>query len=495
MRPFLISQPGPSAILATVIALALMLAVVAMLFFEPAPNRVGPGIPASAMPARPIAADEPEVVERRDDRNPIRTAAPSMIRGVVRTADGAAAAGVVVQALELPRQFGAMEGRGEWVSGRDALIEGRTDARGAFHLLVEPCRHYYVGTQPDGVRWVDGRLALAEDQVRLSVPRMVSSRVTVRRDGMPIDGVAVTVEAFPTMQSRVVQHTRSGVVEVESMPAGRTISVSALSDRFFASMAYAPESQSFESGVVLDLAPMTFVTGVIRGGPTAKPLGPETEVRQTWPGVRRTMVGYEGRFELGVLDAAPLALYCIAPGYATASVTLRGGILEWNPILELGQRIEGVVLDEDNQPVSGCRIEVWEDGLLQSDALRGFTVATRVGSSDSDGRFRIDGIGGVLGVVAHSRTLGMAAGTRVDSPTALVLHLKPCGGIEGTAGRRGLVHLRPLDEGAFGERWASPLENGRFAFADIPIGAYQIEFDTESRPIIVEAGRVLHVEF
>lgn len=140
-----------------------------------------------------------------------------------------------------------------------------------------------------------------------------------------------------------------------------------------------------------------------------------------------------GAFTIEVKQRGPWSLYVDAKGHAPRSVPRQAPGSGLRIGLERGLAVHGVVIDgATRQPVAGARIvateptrtvgPVWSAGLGQ-----------RATSSDSEGRFRIDGVGrGFLDLTASATGAG---GARVRNARAgersELLVLLPMGALEG----------------------------------------------------------------
>ncbi|MFO7973202.1 MAG: carboxypeptidase regulatory-like domain-containing protein [Candidatus Hydrogenedentota bacterium] len=320
---------------------------------------------------------------------------------------GAAIEGEVVDTRGNPMPNIHVNAQGEGHGSGDSTdtygrfsIEGL--APGVYQLSMYDYGRYGATTRIENVQRVTVPATGTLEGIRLVFrPQqgpMIAGRV-IDRSRNPIAGVSVNAHGEDDHSSH--GHTRTdeeGRFELTGLKPGPH-RIHAYDQRY-TRMQERLVAETGDRNIEIVLAGKGTVEGRVVDARTGQPIKHfQVSHRQ---GLQQTLAGYtpygrprsfydeKGEFALTDIDEGEATIYVQADGYALAMQQIHD-VDEYTPVrglvfrLEMGARIEGIVLDEAGQPVSGANISV----------RRGTTdgqPTARAARSDGRGRFLIDGV-------------------------------------------------------------------------------------------------------
>jgi len=364
------------------------------------------------------------------------------------------------------------------------------DADGRFRFEIAPPCPRILARTPGRI---PSRLIEAEESSPLRiVVGGAAARVTgVVRDaeGRPMGDVRVKTTGSPerTPAFRTRSDAEGRFTDASAPPGPVTVRVSR--------SGYRPECLRLElrAGETRELA-ITLRQGVVvlgtlrddRGAPVAggviQVLGPG----ETALAIVNT--GPDGTFRIGGLPDVPLGLRAEASGFLTVKKSLADPVAEnrWDPVVQRGLGIEGTLVDEDGEPLTGYRVRSLRGAfrdILGDEHPSQTAIEVRTGE---DGRFSVGGLDATpyrVGVIPPTQGLPVLIVDGVVPGTSPPLRLRVRTPDLPAAGLTGVVfdpEGKPLEGARVEVRQAnSGLSvvarvdgEGRFTTALVPPGEY-----------------------
>jgi len=443
--------------------------------------------------------------EAREVTDAIRTI--DAVRGRVVDERGGAIAGATVVLLRFAGQdYETLDV--EFSRREDRVADALTDGDGAFALGAEPGRRYAVRAriERDAAVWVSpARWAFAGEEIELVVsPGGVVAGQVLRPDDLPAIGARVELRANGEAGSRrlALRTDADGTFRADGLAPGEyRIGVTS-------SEGATPPAQNVvvnpgaEARVVLRLTSGLRLTGRVVDGTTGAPIA-GARISETWTFPKWVTTDVDGRFEYDYPAEHYLDLDVDAEGYGRRSVQVFG-MFGNEPVAEHFEielapaaTVLGRLVDAAGEPIEGAYVAC-AGSLRGGDVTQTSWRATRSGA---DGRFRVEGVSTEMSaglfLVADGfasetfelgvPTLDLDVGDVVMAPGATVVGRVVDGAGEPLAGRRVTLHgtgaerytrydapPNPDLDTYVAEREARTDADGRYAFPDVPPGAYQV---------------------
>jgi protocatechuate 3,4-dioxygenase beta subunit len=453
-----------------------------------------------AAPAPPVTPAAPEPPAQPDDPR------HAWLTGIVVDASAAPVAGAEVAVLatlsgdntiafQMDRDFHArLERVARTESGADGRFRVRLP-RGLPFDVVATAQGHADGLAP---------LCHAGEDVRieLDVERELHGMLTRSTDGVPIEDALVRVFHWPSYASRAARSASDGTYRVPH-PFRESAYVEVLPHAEEA-LHWTWVELGDERRVRRDfaLAPGVAVVGRVTARESGLPIEGAT-VGEGWQLRRTAVTDADGRYRLpGIGGGGAYGLVARANG--------RGQVkrLELPPVVDGAIRVDfelprawsatGRVVDRAGAPIAGARVDASGHG----GADQGQELARSTARSAADGRFQLrdlapgyrytasvgaPGFASILRAFPEPSTDGGVAelGALVLGPPALVA---------GRARRADGTPLAGAEVSIAGEPgWRSAATDalGRFAFGDLPPGAYRVSATWYERPLTPELELVV----
>lgn len=420
------------------------------------------------------------------------------------------------------------EGRG---SGDSTDTYGRFSigglAPGVYQLSMYDYGRYGTTTRLENVQRVTVPTTGKVEGIRLVFrPQqgpMISGRVVDRRRN-PIAGVSVNAHGEDDHSSYGYARTdEEGRFELTGLKPGRH-NITA-HDQRYTRMQERLMVETGDRNVEIVLAGKGTVEGRVVDARTSQPIK-HFQISHR-PGLQQPLAGYspygrgrtfyneKGEFTLTDVDEGDATLFVQADGYALGMHQVRN-VDEYTPVrglvfrLEGGGRIEGTVIDETGQPVSGANISV------RSGTADGQFQGAHAAKSDGRGRFVIDGVSAEIdslyaerdGLLPATVDVRAAAG-RTEEVT---IRMSRGGIIEGRVTLNGkpaegqqIVAIETDGHMAHHMRTARADKNGHYTFSGLASGEVQLQVNpvppglntsqNAQQTAIVEEGQITVVNF
>jgi RNA polymerase sigma-70 factor (ECF subfamily) len=428
--------------------------------------------------------------------------------GVVVRRDGTPVAGARITAVTHPWRRTSLLNSRDW----DAVVEGartRSAADGTFSLPLRRGTTATLRADADGLASAEIPDRQAGGRVRVVLDAPVRLRISVVDEtnhvvaGVNL-GVGASRTGDPSMTPvRAVVTGDDGVAVADGLAAGACARVEVLSDGWGDAKARKVQlAAAGETEFRMVLTSPRIVRGTVTDEATGAPIA-NARVGNSWTLDHAVVTGADGRYALPAPPSEPNVLRSIsadADGYARSEQHL-GAAAEFDFRLRCGFEASGRVVGADGRPLRGALVDV-VGSVRENDDQR---TSSGCGVTDADGRFRVAGLDPTmphaLVVVADGFGILRQAVTRppdamtvdvgdVVPPPAHVLAGRvldaagaPLPGVTveiyGPRGEPGSA-LADNNYGANAERVTDEL--GRFAFADLAEGAYDVFAEVPGAP-------------
>jgi hypothetical protein len=481
----------------------------------------GPTDAASeAESAKPFGLRKPGVADTKPTVNETATSSDAVpppidldavdrlcdLHGVVVRADGAPIAGASIVAVSYPWRRLNFLNFGAYDTAVDGL-RTRSAADGTFALRLRQGTRTALRVTADG--FPDARTddRLAGEYVRVVLDAGVRLRLTVvDAENHLLPNVRLRLSARGWSGAAVARETASGEdgqAVVEGLPASTALRVEALAngpgDPGWLEFTTGESGETAERVV---LPKGRTLSGLVVDDATSAPIA-KARVGMSWTFNHAVATDSDGRFDLpGWTGIGIEDVHVVAEGYVRASVVV-GDKWALDFRLRRGFEATGRVVDPEGRPVKDALVEfaasVFAEGRHQ----------TSVGdaTTGADGRFRVTGLDPKLPHVVIVAADGWgrvrkAGSTTVATPTLDLgdVALAPARRLAGrvldaacqpVAGAAVMLHGPAEPEGTvFDANTYGSEENvvsddlGRFAFADLPAGKYDVQTCDDGVPAV-----------
>lgn len=386
-----------------------------------------------------------------------------------------------------------------WVSAAKAG-DVQTDAAGAWSITLSPGPHELDASAKG---FVDSpKLALDIDAPREGIVLRLPARspdappedpddastgsiagIVVDTRGRPAPGVRVTVH----MESATALTDAKGRFEIGALEPGNYRLFVAHVEQQYAQLDQGVVASTGDRDVRLTVTDVGTITGrVVLDGRPVPYYGvylPDADQIYDHPIIVRSP---DGRFAAKGLVAGTYSLVIAGPGFARKTVERvvvpeNGDVDAGTIAVDRGRTVRGRVTDA-NGPVAGATVTI-HDRDTPRDVLTRAVEGTGVATTDASGNYKITALAPQLWtsyprrIVASHPTRGVSVERALGDASEVNLVIGKPGAIEG--------RLEGIDTGVFCARvddltftYAASPDKGRFAFENLPPGAYRCRANT-----------------